>query len=185
MHQPVAQPEPGKSAFELLYRRHMQVLLVYVRKQVSSPEDAEDLLVEVFLVALGYQEMLEKISEREQLAWLRRVAHNKVVDFYRRVKRRPITSLDEQKELLLYEDEERMPEQVTLRAEEYAWVRTHLELLSNPQQEIVRLHFAAGLRCVEIARLLNKREGAVRMLLARALNNLRAFYAQQQKEGRI
>jgi len=40
----------------------------------------------------------------------------------------------------------------------------------------------AGLRCVEIAQLQNKREGAVRMLLARALNSLRSLYEQQQKE---
>jgi RNA polymerase sigma factor (sigma-70 family) len=185
MHQPVSQPEPDRSTFEMLYRRHMPVLLAYVRRQMFSPEDAEDLLVEVFLAALENRETLETISDQEQLAWLRRVAHNKLVDFYRRGKRRPVTSLEEQQEMQLYEDEERLPEQVTLRAEEYTWIRTHLELLSNQQQEIVRLHFAAGLRCIEIAQLLNKREGAVRMLLARALNKLRSFYAQQQKEERL
>lgn len=183
MYRPENQPEPDKSNFEMFYRRHMPTLLAYVRRQIFSPEDAEDLLIEVFLAALEHQEKLASLNDQEQLAWLRRVAHNKLVDYYRRSKRRPVTSLDEHEDtLLLYEDEERMPEQISLRAEEYAWVRTHLELLSEPQQEIVRLHFAAGLRCVEIARLLNKREGAVRMLLARALNNLRAFYAQQQKE---
>lgn len=183
MYQPVGQSEPDKSTFEMLYRRHMPAILAYVRRQVTSPEDAEDLLVEIFLAALEHREKLESFSDQEQLAWLRRVGHNKLVDFYRRGRRRPVTSLDEHEEVLLYDDEERMPEQITLRAEEYAWVRTHLELLPNQQQEIVRLHFAAGLRCVEIARLLNKREGAVRMLLARALNNLRSFYARQQKEG--
>lgn len=185
MYQPVSQPEPDKSTFELLYRRHMPAMLAYVRRQIFSPEDAEDLLVEIFLAALEHREMLERLGDQEQLAWLRRVGHNKLVDFYRRGKRRPITSLDEHDEMLLYEDEELMPEQITLRAEEYAWIRTHLELLSSQQQEVVRLHFAGGLRCVEIAQLLNKREGAVRMLLARALNNLRSFYAQQQKEERL
>jgi RNA polymerase sigma factor (sigma-70 family) len=183
MYQQESQPEPERSDFELLYRRHMPVLLAYVNRQISSREDAEDLLVEVFLAALEYFERLQHFDERAQLAWLKRVAHNKLVDFYRRAKRKPVTSLDEQGDVeLLVEDNDLTPEEAALRKEEYAWVRAHLEQLSQTQQEVVRLHFVAGLRCVEIAQLQNKREGSVRMLLARALNGLRSLYEQQQKE---
>lgn len=183
MYQQKSQPEPERSDFELLYRRHMPVLLAYVNRHLSSREDAEDLLVEVFLAALEYFEKLKQFDERAQLAWLKRVTHNKLVDFYRRMKRRPATSLDEQDDIeSLVEDDELTPEQVALRNEEYAWVRVHLGRLSQAQQEIVRLHFVAGLRCTEIAQLQNKRAGSVRMLLARALNGLRSLYEQQQKE---
>lgn len=183
MYRQKSQPEPERSDFELLYRRHMPALLAYMNGRISSQEDAQDLLVEVFLAALEQFERLEQLGEREQLAWLRRVAHNKLVDFYRRVKRRPVASLDEQDHLeLLIEEDDPTPEQAALRKEEYAWVSEHLGCLSKPQQEVLRLHFVAGLRCVEIAQLQNKSEGSVRMLLARALNGLRSLYEQQQKE---
>lgn len=183
MYQQKSQPERERSNFELLYRQHMPTLLEYMNRHISSQEDAQDLLVEVFLAALEQFERLEQLDERKQQAWLRRVAHNKLVDFYRRMKRRPVTSLDEQSHVeLLFEEVGPTPEQAALRGEEYAWVREHLGYLPKSQQEIVRLHFVAGLRCVEIAQLQNKREGAVRMLLARALNSLRSLYEQQQKE---
>jgi len=42
------------------------------------------------------------------------------------------------------------------------------------------LRFANGLRCTEIARRLNKSDGAIRMLLARALNILRDIYTSSK-----
>lgn len=180
MHQQINQPELEKSAFELLYRRHMPAILAYVTRRVSSREDAEDLLIEVFLAALEKYASLKAFDDEMQLAWLRRVAHNKLIDFYRRTSRRPAITLEEHVDML-YDDDEREPEQVALRQEKYAWLHANLEQLPESQQEVLRLHFAAGLRCVEIARLLNKSDGAIRMLLARALNSLRSIYEQQQE----
>lgn len=177
MYQPGSRPEPEKSDFELLYRRHMPTLLAYVNRHLSSREDAEDLLVEVFQAAFEQFEKLEHMDDRGQLLWLRRVTHNKLVDLYRRTKRRPISSLDEHEESL-FAGSEHMPEEVALRKEDYIWLRTHLGQLPASQQDVIRLHFVAGLRCVEIADLLNKRDGAVRMLLARAMNTLRSRYGK-------
>lgn len=70
MHQQKSQPELERSNFELLYRRHMPTLLEYMNRHISSQEDAQDLLVEVFLAALEQFEQLEQLGEREQQAWL-------------------------------------------------------------------------------------------------------------------
>jgi RNA polymerase sigma-70 factor, ECF subfamily len=51
-----------------------------------------------------------------------------------------------------------------------------LQRLSAVQQEVLQLRFIGGLRCTEIAVLLNKREGAIRSILSRALNGLRKYY---------
>jgi DNA-directed RNA polymerase specialized sigma24 family protein len=47
------------------------------------------------------------------------------------------------------------------------------------QQQVVKLRFFGGLRCAEIAAVLGKREGTVRVLLSRALNLLRALHEEQ------
>lgn len=175
------QPAPERPAFELFYRRHMPAVMSYVNRHISSREDAEDLLVEVFTAALEQHEKLGRFSDQEQFRWLWRVAHNKIVDFYRRTKRRPARPLEPQ-DAELYEDPALTPEQTVLLQEECTWLRLHLGRLSQPQQEILRLHFVAGLRCIEIAQLLNKSSGAVRMLLTRALRSLRSIYEQQREE---
>jgi RNA polymerase sigma factor (sigma-70 family) len=59
-----------------------------------------------------------------------------------------------------------------------AFLYKYLQHLSEIQQEVLQLRFIGGLRCTEIALLLKKREGTIRSILSRALNELRKYYEQ-------
>src|SRR5215472_11450579 len=107
-----------------LYDRYAHVIFAYVRMHLPSREDAEDLTLEVFLAALE-RDNLSELAEEEKLAWLRRVAHNKLVDSYRRSARRSMVVLDEVAETL-YDDEEQAPEKVAQLNEEYTHLRAIL-----------------------------------------------------------
>jgi RNA polymerase sigma factor (sigma-70 family) len=159
-----------------LYDRYAHVIFAYVRLHMPSREDAEDLVLEVFLAALECDN-LSGLAEDEKLAWLRRVAHNKLIDSYRRSTRRPIVALDQVAETL-YDDEELTPEKVAQRNEEYTHLRATLQRLPILQQQLLRLRYGDGLRFAEIAVILNKREGALRKLLSRTLAFLRSAYEQ-------
>lgn len=169
------------AAFAELYQRHAHTLLRLIWSHVHTREDAEDILLEVFLAAMERGTLLH-LNEDEQLAWLRRVAYNKCIDVYRRAQRRPVVPLDSALDLL-YEDEEQAPEQLALRMEEHALLRTLLAQLPEQQQTVLRLHFAYNLRGPEIAMKLNKSEGSVRKLLSRALNHLREMYREKREKG--
>lgn len=108
----------GHSHIAGLYQRYAPELLLYIRRHVSSQEDAEGLLLEVFIAALE-KPHLSNLSEQEQLAWLRRVAHNKFVDFYRRNTRRPSIPLEDV-QYELYDEDDRAPEIMALDHEEHA-----------------------------------------------------------------
>lgn len=163
-----------------LYRCHVYTLLSFIRHKVHTSEDAEDVLLEVFLAALE-RNALAGLSDGEQLAWLRRVAHNKCVDIYRRSTRRQVVSLEAVAEIL-DDNEDKAPEQVALHSEEHAQLRAHLAKLPEQQQQVLRLRFSDGLRSTEIARKLNKSESAVRMMLARTLNLLRRNHEKGDNE---
>ncbi|MBA2288215.1 MAG: sigma-70 family RNA polymerase sigma factor [Ktedonobacteraceae bacterium] len=169
------------TAIAELYQRHVYTLLRSIQRVVPTREDAEDILLEVFIAAFE-RNALAGLSEGEQLAWLRRVAHNKCVDAYRASQRRPSLSLETVTELL-YDEEGQLPEQVALHSEEMALLRVRLTKLPEQQQQILRLRFGQGLRCTEIARKLNKSEGTVRMTLSRALNLLRRIYSTEENSG--
>ena len=81
----------------------------------------------------------------------------------------------------LHHDALPSPEQSALQQEEYRWLYQALARLTPLQQQILQLRYGNGLRFDEIAIRLNKREGAVRKLLARALMALRAAYDQQEE----
>ncbi|GAC1361578.1 MAG: ECF family RNA polymerase sigma factor SbrI [Ktedonobacteraceae bacterium] len=178
MYQEQREEGVDESPGAVLYQRHAHTILRYVSRYVSLKEDADDLVLEVFMVALG-NKIWVNWSESEQLAWLRRIAHNKMVDHLRRISHRPSVILDDALDLLL-EDEYRSPEQTALRNEDHVQLRAHLNQLSALQQEIVRLRFAYDLRTKEIAQIVNTSDNVVRVMLSRALNSLRRVYNRQE-----
>ena len=164
----------------VLFDRYGQTIFAYIRLHLPLREDAEDLTLEVFTAALENAN-LAALQEHERLAWLRRVAHNKLIDTYRRIQRRPTTTLDMLTETVL-DNETETPEQVALRQERYAVLHNVIKQLPILQQQILRLRYGDGLPFAEIAVLVNKREEAVRKILSRTLSQLRGIY--KANEGR-
>jgi RNA polymerase sigma factor (sigma-70 family) len=181
MRQQPSRTEPEASSVALLYDRYAHIVLNYLSRYISAREDVDDMVLDVFLVALENQVWLTW-SDGEQLAWLRRIAYNKAIDYYRRTSRHPSVAL-EHIASTLYEDDEQMPESVALRNEDYALLRAHISNLSELQQEIVRLRFGEGLRLKEVAIRLNKSDSVIRVTLSRTLNILRRVYMQQEGEA--
>lgn len=167
-------PDLEKALSASLYERHAPAVLTYLLKQLDTREDAEDILLEVFTAILEKNISLHE-DERSQRAWILTVARNKVADHYRRAGRYPRVSLASVEEQL-YELTEHEPEQTILRQETYEQLQTHIQSLSEVQQEILQLRFEEGLRCREIGRVVQRTEGAVRALLYRALKQLREIY---------
>ena len=173
--------QPEVAQIDELYRKNAPTVLSFVRRQVGSLEEAEDIVLEVFIAALESQTVL-KLEEQKQQAWLHRVAHNKCIDHYRQAKRKPTISL----ELLvenIYADDEHEPEKVATRQEEYNLLRKNLLQLTEQQRTILQLKFGNNLHSPEIARQLNKSESAIRMMLARTLNFLRDIYMSSEERG--
>jgi RNA polymerase sigma-70 factor (ECF subfamily) len=169
-----APPISERHPLAALYQRYAPALFDYARKQLGVPEDAEDLLVEVFLAALEQPYFLG-LHEQEQHAWLWRVAHNKIVDSYRRRGRARQLPLDETHQSII-DEQEATPEQISLAREQDAQIQALLRTLSPMQQHVLQLRFGEELRCAEIAARIGKREGSVRSILSRTLNHLRSLY---------
>ena len=177
MYTTQAEPE-----LALLYRKYAPVILTYVRNHITSPEEAEDLVVEVFLAAIE-SATFPSLSEKAKQSWLWRVTRNKVIDVYRRSKTRQSVNIDTAAEYL-FENELFSPENAALRQEDYMDLYTHLQSLPAYQQEILRLRFGQDLSCSEIATALRKNENVVRVTLSRSLNLLRKMYRRRREEER-
>ena len=160
-----------------LYDRFASNIFAYIYQQVSSPQDAEDLMVEVFMAALNHHN-LARLPAEQQLAWLRRVAHNKVIDKYRHSLRFVLVPLEQIAET---EDAALTPEERTIQRESYERLFHSLEQLSPVQQQLLQLRFGNGLRLAKIADILDASEHTVSKLLHRTLQRLRIIYEQKEK----
>jgi len=161
----------------LLYRKYAPGLLAYVRMHIPSEEDAEDLVVDVFVAAIENAKFAALLEKEKQL-WLWRVARNKVIDTYRRAKTRQNVTLEHVADGL-FEDEMASPEYAALRQEDYMDLYAHLQSLPPLQQQILRMRFGQDLSCREIATTLGKQENGVRVTLSRSLNLLRKIYRRR------
>jgi RNA polymerase sigma-70 factor (ECF subfamily) len=166
-----------KAYLSAMYQHHAPLLFAYLYRHVRSLEDTEDLLLEVFLAALERADF-EQLSVKEREAWLWRVARNKMIDLHRKRVRRKGLSLERVPEGV-YEPDDETPETLLLQKEEAMRLKASIEQLPAPQQEIVYLRFGLGLRSTEIATVVNKSEGAVRIMLSRALKLLRKIYEKE------
>jgi len=159
-----------------LYERHAAIILAYMRSRTASWQDAEDLTLEVFLTALEHDN-LSWLTDKQQFVWLWRVAHNKLIDSYRRPGLPPAVSVEQAVESVC-RDEAPTPEQLVLRREELEYLYKAVGKLSLQQQQVLQLRFGEGLRFAEIAVLLNKGEANVRKICSRSLALLRRIYDQ-------
>ena len=160
----------------ILYDRFTLTIFTSICQHVSNKQDAEDLLVEVFLAAFN-NEALSSLPAERQLAWLMRVTRNKLVDRQRHLALLTLVPIELAREV---EDDASTPEQYTEQQEMYERLYLALEQLSPLQQELIRLRYTNGLRVCEIAQILEKSEGAVRKLYSRTLQQLRGIYHQTE-----
>ncbi|MHB8598200.1 MAG: RNA polymerase sigma factor [Ktedonobacteraceae bacterium] len=160
-----------------LYDRFAPTLFPYLYAQTASMQDAEDLLLEVFIAAF-HNDKLARMPDEQQLAWLRRVARNKVIDRYRHTSLLTILPLEQ---VMEQEDNALTPEQRAEQQERYERLYEALKQLSPLQQEMIQLRYVHALRFVEIAAYLDKPEGSVRKLMTRTLRQLRELYEQRER----
>ena len=175
--QHLTQDDLQSSKTSALYTDFAATILVYLCQMVSNRQDAEDLLLEVFIAAFNSEVLLELTAAR-QLAWLRRVARNKVVDRYRHTKRLTMVPLDQAREKV---DDELTPQQLAERRQVYERLSLVIGQLPPIQQELIRLRYGQDLRLNQIAEVFGKPEGTVRKLLSRTLRGLRHLYEQSER----
>jgi len=112
---------------------------------------------------------------RPILAWLFRLAHNLVIDHYRTQRRE--AQLDEE---LVAEKPGSNPGSLLELQEEYDELREAICRLNADQQQVIALRFMEGMRYPEVAAILGKKEGAVRVLQHRALVALRRVLMEEK-----
>jgi len=166
--------EGTERVFERLVLDHQNRIYALGLALTGNRHDAEDLTTQTFL------KMLESIGRfRWQSApfsaWLFRIAHNLAMDHFRARKR--------------VQPEEEVPEapgseepSAELEAMQSLGRQSMLELiekLSPEQQQVLTLKFVFNFPNADVAKILDKTEGAIKSLQHRALASLQKQLAQK------
>ena len=141
----------------------------YAYYRVKQREDAEDLTSEVLLKIFRSL----KTQKGNFLAWIYRIANNSVIDFYRKRARRRETSLQD----LDYEIPAPEAQKTILTENQMKKALAHL---TPEQANVVTLRFIQEYNNEEVAKIMGKTVGAIKVLQFRALKTLRDYF---RKEG--
>lgn len=155
-----------KMAISSLYSMYVQNIYKYVRYRVDSEALAEDITSEVFLRMVRelprYRYTGSPIS-----AWLYRIAHNCVMDLYRKQRRELSDELPEE-----LPGDAADPLDTVALAEDHAQLRGALQSLSSDYQDVLILRFINDVSHAEVAEIMGKTEASTRVLQHRALKAL-------------
>lgn len=154
--------------FEEVYKNYKNRIFRYIRFRVGTIEEAEDLTSQTFLKAIDFF-IKHQIQIRNNSGWLYKIAGNLVRDWYRKKKPILLEDINAQPgfsyvpDLDLKIDEEIQDKKILV----------HLNQLKEKEQQIIILKIFEDLTFQEIAKIVNKKESAIKMLYYRALNKLR------------
>lgn len=153
-----------------LYEQFYDKIFRYVSFKTGDAFEAEDISEEVFL------RMLESISSFKWKgypfsSWLFRIAHNLVVDHFRKKGRQKQTPLEDAARVIGASSKDIDHEiDVKLSIQE---VYKAMDGLTKLQREVISLRFAGGLSILETAEAVGKKENAVKALQHAGIKNLR------------
>ena len=152
-------------AFGVLYERYVTRIYNYIFYRIGSSYDAEDLTERVFMRALRH---IGSYNNRGLpfSAWLYRIAHNLVANWYRDNSRRKEIPLDDG---ILSTHQSSFPEQELLHSEERERLLRVIRRLPSDRQQLVILKFVDHLSNAEIGQIMGRTEGAVKSLYHRTL----------------
>lgn len=156
-----------KTDFKRFYQKHVDRVYRFVYYRVSMNRDvAEDLTSEIFMKAL--KAYVSYDPEKSESAWIHTIARNHLKNYYRDQKH-----TDEIDDNIFGFDG-------NVKEAEYDEIREltgNLAKLEKKDREILEMKYIQGYKFKEIAGILGKTTGSVRVEAHRAIKKLKALYA--------
>lgn len=172
-----------EQAAAMLYQKLVSKVYGFCMSRVQNKFQAEDLTQKIFLKLVGRIEIFDS-QKGDFVVWFWQLARNTVIDHYRRQKEAVFTDLENSnvggdKEIYDVPDE-KQNENLENRIKEEK-IRTLLKSFSKEEQELFEMRFMAELSYKEIAKILDRTEGALRV----SVNRLKKKINERIKHEKI
>ncbi len=170
-----------QSAIEILINRHRSKVYTYILLTIKNQQLAEDLFQETFIKVIQSLRGGKYRDNGRFLSWVIRIAHNLIIDHFRKEKQMNSVSNDDS-EVDLFNSKKLSDsniEEIIVNSQIKAEIRTLINELPDDQREVVLLRHYGGLSFKEIA---DQTDVSINTALGRmryALINLRKFIKEK------
>ena len=143
----------NNQAFEILLLRYKSKVYTYIYLIVRSRELAEDIFQDTFIKAIATIQQGRYVETGRFLGWINRIAHNLIIDHFRRVKNENTFSADAVDYDIVNNAKlsEKSVEDTLSNEQVLADVVQLIDLLPASQQKVIRMRYFEDLSFKEIA----------------------------------
>lgn len=162
--------DANQEKFSRIYDKYLEQIYRFVFLRVNDKEVAQDLTAETF--SRGWESFRKDSGAiQNPRAFLYKIARNLTIDYYRAKGKAKIIAPEAIEYRLV--DPRADLEQQAMLASEISNVRAAMSHLNEDYQNAIIWHYIDDLSIKEVSHLLNRSEGATRVLLHRAIEELR------------
>lgn len=141
------------AAFDALLKRHQQRVFTYILNIVKNKDIADDIFQETFVKAITTIKQGRYTESGKFSAWLMRIAHNIIIDFFRQEKSENTMSADQEETDVLNRRDlsEENIEDILVTSQIHTDVRRIMDSLPEAQREVLDMRFYRNMSFKEIA----------------------------------
>jgi RNA polymerase sigma factor (sigma-70 family) len=142
-----------QSCFEEIIRRHKNKVFAYISLYIRDQALVEDIFQDTFLKVIQSVKSGKYYDNGKFLSWVMRIAHNLIIDHFRRTKQMNTTSNDDYESDIFNSKKfaDSNIEDILIQKQIHQDVRMLIGQLPEDQKEVVILRHYAGLSFKEIA----------------------------------
>ena len=144
----------GKNeAFDALLERHKDRLFMYIFHAVKNEDVANDIFQDTFVKAIMTIKQGRYVENGHFPAWITRIAHNHIIDYYRQLKAENLQSTDDDEVNILNRKElaDRTVEDDMITSQIHNDVRRLIKALPDSQREVLMMRYYKNMSFKEIA----------------------------------
>ena len=171
----------NNEAFDTLLKRHQDRIFNYILRIIKNEDIANDIFQETFVKAILTIKQGRYTENGKFPAWISRIAHNLIIDYYRQEKSENVQSADiEQVNILNRKDLcEATIEDVIIADQIRDDVKFLIELLPELQKEVLKMRYYQNLSFKEIAEITGVSINTALGRMRYAIINLRRIAAEK------
>ena len=179
-----AYAQGSNEAFDTLLKRHQDRVYNYILRIVKNEDIANDIFQETFVKAILTINQGRYTENGKFPAWISRIAHNLIIDYYRQEKSENLQSADlEDVDVLNRKDlSEATIEDVIISDQIRNDVKYLIQELPPLQREVLNMRYYQNLSFKEIAELTNVSINTALGRMRYAIINLRRLAAEKEIE---
>jgi RNA polymerase sigma-70 factor (ECF subfamily) len=153
----LAYAQGNNEAFDLLLKKYEEKVFAYILRVVKNEDIANDIFQDTFVKAIMTIKQGRYTESGKFPAWITRIAHNLIIDYYRQEKSENLQSSDIDDVDILNRKElaEETIEDIIVNKQQMDEVKFLLSLLPEPQREVLTMRYYRNMSFKEIAEVTN------------------------------